>query len=119
MLATAYLGRESVRINVLRRCPRLAQAVNGSCACTCFVIIAQTSFLLPSIGLRKMASASNESRIPGEKANAMWSAPEEKQPLTICSGIEIAKQLDNCVTSASVSSEAHRKCSFTTSLDRY
>ena len=26
--AAAYLGRESVRINVLKRCPRLAEAVN-------------------------------------------------------------------------------------------
>ena len=70
-----------------------------------------------------MASASNESRSK-EKESAkkgMWSVPEEKQLLTICSGIEIAnyKQLDNCVPSASVCSAAHRKCSFTTSLDRY
>ena len=48
-----------------------------------------------------------------------WSFPEGKKLLAICSGIEIAKQVDNCVTSASVSSAAHRKCSFTTSLDRY
>ena len=122
ILEAAYLGCESVRINVLKRCPRLAQAVNGSCACTCFVIMAQTSILLPSIRLRKMASASNESCITKEKDSAkkrVWSAPEEKQLLTICSGIEIAKLLDNCVTSASVSSAAHRKCSFTILLDRY
>ena len=57
-----------------------------------------------------MASASNESRITKEKYSAnkrMLSAPEEKQLLTICSGIEIAKLLDNCVTSASVSSAQH------------
>ena len=42
----------------------------------------------------------------------MWSAPEEKQLFTICSGIEIAEELDDCVTSASVSSAAHPKCSF-------
>ena len=122
ILAAAYFGHESVRINVLKHCPWLAQAVNGSCACTCFVIIAQTSFLLPSIRLRERANASNESRITKEKDSAkkrMWSAPEEKQLLTTCSGIEIAKQLDNCVTSASVSSGAHRKCSFSTLLDRY
>ena len=62
-----------------------------------------------------MSSAINESRITKEKDSAkkrMWSAPEEKQLLTICSGIEIAKQLDDCVTSASVSSAAHPKCSF-------
>ena len=97
-LATAYLGRESVRINVLKRCPQLAQAVNVSCACTCFVIVPYTSFLLASIRLRKVASASNKSRNTTEKDSAekrMWSAPEEKQLLTISSGIEIAKQFDN------------------------
>ena len=31
--AAAYLGRESVRINALKRCPRLAEAVNDCCAC--------------------------------------------------------------------------------------
>ena len=29
--AAAYLGRESVRINALKRCPRLAEAVNDCC----------------------------------------------------------------------------------------
>ena len=73
--------------------------------------------LLPSIPLRKMASVSNNSDSAKKR---MWSAKEEKQLLTICSGIiEIAKQLDNCITSASVSSAAHRKCLFTTSMDRY
>ena len=108
--------------SIIKRCPRLAQAVSGSCVCTCFVIITQTSFLLPSIRLRERANASNESRIIKEKDSAkkrMWSAPEEKQLLTTCCGIEIAKQLDNCVTSASVSSGAHRKCSFSTLLDRF
>ena len=81
ILAAAYFGRESVRINVLKHCLRLAQAVNGSCACTCFVIIAQTSFLLPSIRLRKMASASNESLITKEKDSAkkrISGVPREK-----------------------------------------
>ena len=75
IFAAAYLGRESVRINVLKGFPRLAQAVNGSCACTCFFIMAHTSFLLSSIRLRKMASASTESRITKEKGSAnkrMW-----------------------------------------------
>ena len=34
--AAAYLGRESVRINELKRCPRLAEAVNDCCACSVF-----------------------------------------------------------------------------------
>ena len=34
--AAAYLGRESVRINSLKRCPRLAEAVNDCCACSVF-----------------------------------------------------------------------------------
>ena len=34
----------------------------------------------------------------------VWSAPEEKQILLICSELEIAGQLDVCFTSASVSS---------------
>ena len=34
--AAAYLGRESVRINALKRCPRLAEAVNDCCACSVF-----------------------------------------------------------------------------------
>ena len=39
ILAAAYLGRESVRINVLKRCPRLAEAVNNFCACSVFSYI--------------------------------------------------------------------------------
>ena len=34
----------------------------------------------------------------------VWSAPEKKQILLICSELEIAGQFDICVTSASVSS---------------
>ena len=34
--AAACLGRESVRINALKRCPRLAEAVNECCACSVF-----------------------------------------------------------------------------------
>ena len=34
--AAAYLGRESVRINVPKRCPQLAEAVNDCCACSVF-----------------------------------------------------------------------------------
>ena len=32
--AAAYLGRENVRINALKRGPRLAEAVNDCCACS-------------------------------------------------------------------------------------
>ena len=38
------------------------------------------------------------------KIRNVWSAPEEKQILLICSELEILGQLDVCVTSASVSS---------------
>ena len=34
--ATAYLGCESVRINALKHCPWLAEAVNDCCACSVF-----------------------------------------------------------------------------------
>ena len=34
--AAAYLGRENVRINALKRCPRLAEAVNDCYACSVF-----------------------------------------------------------------------------------
>ena len=37
------------------------------------------------------------------KKRNVWSAPEEKQILLICSELEIAGQLDVCATSASVS----------------
>ena len=36
MQAAAYLGRESVRINALKCCPRLGEAVNDCCACSVF-----------------------------------------------------------------------------------
>ena len=34
--AAAYLGRENVRINALKRCPWLAEDVNDCCACSVF-----------------------------------------------------------------------------------
>jgi len=34
--AAAYLGCESDRINALKRCPRLAEAMNDCCACSVF-----------------------------------------------------------------------------------
>ena len=38
------------------------------------------------------------------KIRNVWTAPEEKQILLICSELEIPGQLDVCVTSASISS---------------
>ena len=37
--AAAYLARESVRINAVKRCPRLAEAVNDCCASSIFSYI--------------------------------------------------------------------------------
>ena len=34
--AAAYLGRENARINALKRCSRLAEAVNDCCECSVF-----------------------------------------------------------------------------------
>ena len=34
--AAAYLGHESVNINALKCCPRLAEAMNDCCACSVF-----------------------------------------------------------------------------------
>ena len=34
--AVTYLGHESVRINALKRCPWLAEAMNDCCACSVF-----------------------------------------------------------------------------------
>ena len=34
--AAAYLGHESVSINALKCCPRLAEAMNDCCACSVF-----------------------------------------------------------------------------------
>ena len=106
--AAAYLGRESVRINALKRCPRLAEAVNDCCACSVFnyipdlhgretrVAVAGKWVLFTST---KWKMADRDSC----KIRNVWSAPEEKQILLICSELEIAGQLDVCATSASVS----------------
>ena len=107
--AAAYLRRESVRINALKRCPRLAEAVNDCCACSVFnyipdlhgretrVAVAGKWVLFTST---KWKMADRDSC----KIRNVWSAPEEKQILLICSELEIPGQLDVCVTSASVSS---------------
>ena len=41
--AAAYLGRENVRINALKRCPRLAEAVNDCYASSVFNYIPRPS----------------------------------------------------------------------------
>ena len=109
MQAAAYLGRESVRINALKRCPRLGEAVNDCCACSVFNYI-------PDLHGREMRVA-----VAGKwvlftftkwkigdrdscKKRNVCSAPEEKQILLICRELEIPGQLDVCVNSASVSS---------------
>ena len=93
--AAAYLGRESVRINALKRCPRLAEAVNDCCACSVFNYIPDLhgretrvavagKWVLFTFTKWKMAD-----RDSCKKRN-VWSAPEEKQILLICSELEIA-----------------------------
>ena len=94
--AAAYLGRESVRINALKRCPRLAEAVNDCCACSVFNYIPDLhgretrvavagKWVLFAFTKWKMAD-----RDSCKKRN-VWSAPEEKQVLLICSELEIAE----------------------------
>ena len=102
--AAAYLGRESVRINALKRCPRLAEAVNDCCACSVFNYIPdlhgrETRVAVAGKWLLFTFMADRDSC----KIRNVWSAPEEKQILLICSELEIAGQLDVCATSASVS----------------
>ena len=93
--AVAYLGRESVRINALKRCPRLAEAVNDCCACSVFNYIPDLhgretrvavagKWVLFTFTKWKMAD-----RGSCRKRN-VWSAPEEKQILLVCSKLEIA-----------------------------
>ena len=103
--AAAYLGRESVRINALKRCPRLAEAVNDCCACSVFNYIPdlhgrETRVAVAGKWLLLTFMADRDSC----KIRNVWSAPEEKQILLICSELEIPGQLDVCDTSTSVSS---------------
>ena len=92
--AAAYLGCESVRINALKRCPRLAEAMNDCCACFVFNYIPHLhgqeasvtvagKWVLFTFTKWKMAD-----RGSCRKRN-VWSAPEEKQILLICSELEI------------------------------
>ena len=95
--AAAYLGREGVRIIALKRCPRLAEALNDCCACSVFNYIPdlhgrKTSVAVAVAGkwvlfvFTKWKMADRDSC----KKRNVWSAPEEKQVLLICSELEIA-----------------------------
>ena len=95
--AAPYLGREGVRINALKRCPRLAEAVNDCCACSVFnyipdlhgrktrVAVAE-KWVLFAFTKWKMADRDLDSC----KKRIVWSAPEEKQAQLIRSELEIA-----------------------------
>ena len=107
--AAAYLGRESVRINALKRCPRLAEAVNDCCACSVFNYIPdlhgrETRVAVAGKWVLFTFTKWKMSDRDWCKKRNVRSAPEEKQILLICSELEIEGQLDVCVTSASVSS---------------
>ena len=107
ILAAAYLGPESVRIKCTQALSAASSSRGRLLRMHWFCYCSPEFLLLPSIRLRKMASASNESRITKEKDSPkkrVWSALKKKKLLTICSGIEIAEKLGHCVTSASVSS---------------
>ena len=99
--AVTYLGRESVRINALKRCPWLAEAMNDCCACSVFNYIPdlhgrETRVAVAGKWLLFTFMADRDSC----KIRNVWSAPEEKQILLICSELEIPGQLDVCVTLA-------------------
>ena len=91
ILAAASLGRESGRINALKRCPRLAEAVNDCCACSVFNYIPdlhgrETRVAVAGKWVLFWKMANRDSCI---KRNVL-SAPEEIQILVICSELEIA-----------------------------
>ena len=84
-----------MQLNALKRCPRLAEAVNDRCACSVFNYIPDLhgretrvavagKWVLFAFTKWKMAD-----RDSCKKRN-VWSAPEEKQVLLICSELEIA-----------------------------
>ena len=93
--AAAYLGRESVRINALKRRRRLAEAVNDCCACSVFDYVPdlhdrETRVAMAGkwvlFAFTKLKVADGDSC----KKRNEWNAPEEKQILLICSELEIA-----------------------------
>ena len=93
--ALAYLGRESVRINVLKCCPWLAEAVNNCWACSVFNYIPDLHGRETHIAVEKnefclhFTKWKMADRDSCKKRN-VWSAPEEKQILPICSELEIS-----------------------------
>ena len=95
--AAVYLGPEGVRINAFKRCPWLAEPVNACCACSVFNYIPDFhgrktrvavagKWVLFAFTKWKMADRDLDSC----KKRNVWSAPEEKQVLLICSEFEIA-----------------------------
>ena len=89
MQAAAYLERESVRLNALKRCPPLAEAVNDCCACSIFNYIPDLHGRETRVAVagkwvlftfKKWKMADRDSC----KTRNVWSAPEEKQILLIC-----------------------------------
>ena len=95
--AAAYLGLENVRINALTRCPWLAEDVNDCCACSVFNYIPDLHGWETRVGVAgkwvlftctfiKWKMADRDSC----KKRSVWSTPEEKQILLICSELEIA-----------------------------
>ena len=93
--AAAYLGRESVRINALKRCPRPAEAVNDCCACSVFNYIPdlhgrETRFAVAGKWVKFTFTKWKMVDRDSCKKRNVWSAPEEKQILLICSELEIA-----------------------------
>ena len=95
--AAVYLGPEGVRINAFKRCPWLAEPVNACCACSVFNYIPDVhgrktrvtvagKWVLFAFTKWKMADRDLDSC----KKRNVWSAPEEKQVLLICSEFEIA-----------------------------
>ena len=106
--AAAYLGHESVCINALKCCPQLAEAMNDCCACSVFNYIPDLHGRETRVAVAgKWVLFTSTKWKMGDrdscKIRNVWSAPEEKQILLICSELEIAGQLDVCATLASVS----------------
>ena len=96
--AAVYLGREGVRgvrINALKRCPRLAEAVNDCCACSVFnyiPVLHGRATRVAVVGKWVLSAFTKWKMVDRDscKKRNVWSAQEEKQALLICSELEIA-----------------------------
>ena len=93
--AAAYLGRENVRINALKRCPWLAEDVNDCCACSVFNYIPDLhgrATRVAVVGKWVLSAFTKWKMVDRDscKKRNVWSAQEEKQALLICSELEIA-----------------------------